>query len=90
VIDDPALRARVERRLGSIPPAAGQTHGIAIHRRRILPRALVFWGDFPKAGDALAREIRAILGSGWEVSQVGPPEGWGKFRTATEENPYCY
>lgn len=90
VIADPALRAAVQDVLDRVPKSTAQTHGITMHRKGVLPRALVMWGDFPADGDGLAKRIRTILGATWEVSQAGPATGWGKFRTATVDNPYRY
>src|SRR5438105_633362 len=83
VIADQALRDRVAKILSSIPRSARESHGITLHLKR-KPRALVFWGEFPADADALAQRIRSVLGPKYEVSQVGPPEGWGPYRTATE------
>lgn len=90
VIPDRTLRDKVAAILATVPASVAEQHGITLHLKRTLPRALVFWGDFPPAGDALAKRIRDALGPEWQVSQAGPPQGWGSFRTATVENPYRY
>ena len=89
VIADTNVRQLLRAIFDAIPDSASRDHGITLHLKRKV-RALVKWGRFPPAGDALAKRLRAILGPDWEVSQCGPPERWGNFRTATEENPYEY
>ena len=91
VIPDSHLANRVEALLKTIPASSAEEHGITVHRKGKLPRALIFWGDFPPARDELANRIRDILGrEKYEVSQCRSPKHWGKFRTATVEDQYGY
>lgn len=97
VIEDKDLAAKVHKILVKEGGrSVYEMHGITIRplftKDKI--RALVFWGDFPPDDDALAEQIRRVLNATgekrYEVSQVGPPHQWGKFCTATLENPFGY
>jgi hypothetical protein len=91
VLRDAFLIAGVDRILSLVKPSTEERHGITIRpNKRGAVRALVYWGDFPPNGDALAKSLRAVLGERWQVSQCRSPDSWGKFRTATEENSYDY
>ena len=90
VIPNTHLADDVHRILSGVPSTADENHGVTLHIKG-KPRALVFWGEFAPDRDALANRIRDVLGRDkYEVSQCGPPSKWGKFRTATEEDPLCY
>jgi hypothetical protein len=91
VIPDSDLAKKVAALLKTIPASSAEEHGITVHPKGRLPRALIFWGDFPPARDELANRIRDILGrEKYEVSQCRSPKHWGKFRTATEEDHCDY
>lgn len=87
VISDLAKRRQVQAVLDSIPTSSTEDHGVTI-RLKNGTRVLVKWGEYPANGDALAQRIRGILSKPYQVSQCRQPSSWGKFRTATFENPY--
>lgn len=94
VIPDASLAVEVEKFLDTLHASAAEAHGITIWKRKGTGkhkhRALVFWGDFLPEGDRWARGLRKILGDEYCVSQCRRPEGWGKFFTATVEDPDDY